>query len=266
MPSDRKAKWRVRIAFLFLFVVMMAVSVGAYYVPDLSKLQQSLAIRDKQAAVPAVTEATPLDEALRQHPQDKFLRMVAMAAKAANETNAAVEKLSAEIAPPSVSSNSNPGASSRSDLETLRRDLKTAESNATTFKPRYEAVLKAERDKIEKYALSLRAEKDVVSRFLDIVDKRHAETTAVISRMLSARADLYRAYENYVAFLVAEFGSYKVVDGHLIFPLQSTVNRYNAVANAMSVATSRVAELEATSKKLLQAQQDEWKRYAHRND
>ena len=117
MPSDRKAKWRVRIAFLFLFVVMMAVSVGAYYVPDLSKLQQSLAIRDKQAAVPAVTEATPLDEALRQHPQDKFLRMVDMAAKAANETNAAVEKLSAEIAPSSVSSNSNPGASNRSDLE-----------------------------------------------------------------------------------------------------------------------------------------------------
>ena len=258
MPSDRKAKWRVRIAFLFLFVVMMAVSVGAYYVPDLSKLQQSLAIRDKQAAVPAVTEATPLDEALRQHPQDKFLRMVAMAAKAANETNAAVEKLSAEVEPPAVSKNSNLGTASRDNLEALRRDLKTAEANATTFMPRYIALLKAERNNVEKYASSQNAGSETTGRLLDNIDKRHAEFTALMSRMLSARSELYRAYGDYVAFLIAESGGYKVVDGQFVFALQRTVDRYNVTARAMTVATRRVVELEEERKGLLKSQQEGW--------
>jgi len=58
--------------------------------------------------------------------------------------------------------------------------------------------------------------------------------------MLSARADYYRAYENYVALLVAEFGSYKVVNGQFIFPLQRTVDRYNVAAHAMAIAAKRV--------------------------
>jgi hypothetical protein len=266
MPSDRKAKTRVRIAFLFLFVVMMAFSVGVYYVPDLARLQQSFAARDGQTAPPGTTESSQLDEALRQQPSNKFLRMAAMAAKAATETNAAFEKLSAEVEPPAVSKNSNLGTASRSDLETLRRDLKAAEANATAFMPRYSALLKAERDNLEKYALSLRAEKDAVAKFLDNIDKRHAETTALISRMLSARADLYRAYESYVAVLVAEFGTYKVADGHFVFPLQSTVERYNVAARAMTVATNRVAELQETRKRLVKSQQEGWKQLAAGKD
>jgi hypothetical protein len=114
---------------------------------------------------------------------------------------AAAEELSAEIEPPTVSKASNLGAASRGDLEALRKDLKTAEANATTFMPRYIALLKTERDTVEKYALSLHAGKDTVGRFLANIDKRHAEITALTSRMLSARADFYRAYENYVAVL-----------------------------------------------------------------
>lgn len=266
MPSDRKAKTRVRVAFLFLFVVMTAFSVGVYYVPDLAKLQQVLAARDGQRATPDVVESTKLDEALKQQPANKFLRMVAMASKAANETNAAVEKLSAEVEPPGVSKIGNLGMASRSALETLRRDLKTAEANATTFMPRYSALLKAERDNLEKYALSLAAGKDAVGKFLDNINKRHAETTALISRMLSARADLYRAYENYVGVLTGEFGTYKVVDGHFIFPIQGTVDRYNVAARAMTAASNRVVELEEARKQLVKSQQEGWKQLAAGKD
>ena len=258
MPSDRKAKTRVRIAFLFLFVVMTAFSVGVYYVPDLAKLQQIFAARGGQTATPGVAGSRELDEAQRQQPANKFLRMVAMAAKAANETNAAVEKLSAEIEPPAVSKVGILGTASRSDLDTLRRDLKTAEANATTFMPRYSALLKAERNNLEKYALSLGAGKDAVGKFLDNIDKRHAETTALISRVLSARADLYRAYGNYVAVLTGEFGTYKFVDGHFIFLLHGTVDRYNVAARAMTAASNRVAELEVTRKRLVKLQQEGW--------
>jgi hypothetical protein len=266
MPSDRKAKTRVRIAFLFLFVVMAAFSVGVYYVPDLAKLHQSFAARDGQTATPAVAGSRELDEAQRQQPANKFLRMVAMAAKAANETNAAVEKLSAEVEPPSISKVGVLGTASRSELETLRRDLKTAETNATTFMPRYSALLKAERDNLEKFALSLGAGKDAVGKFLDNIDKRHAETAALISRVLSARADLYRAYENYVAVLTGEFGTYKFVDGHFIFSLQGTVERYNVAARAMTVASNRVAELQETRKRLVKSQQEAWSQLAAGKD
>ena len=50
MPSDPKAKTRVRIAFLFLFVSLIVGSVGAYFVADLGKLQDRIAARESEAA------------------------------------------------------------------------------------------------------------------------------------------------------------------------------------------------------------------------
>jgi hypothetical protein len=93
---------------------------------------------------------------------------------------------------------------------------------------------------------------------LDSLDKRHAEIEAFTSRMLAARADFYRAYGNYVAILVGEFGSYNVANGQFVFPFQRTVDRYNAAADAMSVAAKRVAELEEERKNLLKSQQEAW--------
>src|ERR1700737_1042803 len=261
MPSDPNANTRVRIAFLFLFVFMIVFSVGAYFVADLGKLQESIAARESQTALQGITDPGQIDEALRQHPSNKFLRMIAMATKAANETNAAVEKLSNEVEPPAISKNINLGAASRGDLEALRRDLKTAQANATTFMPRYAAVLKTERDSVEQYALSLHLGKDTIGKYLDNIDKRHAEITAFTSRMLPARADFYRAYENYVAVLVREFGAYKVVNGQFIFPFQHAVDRYNVAAQAMTVAAKRVAELEEERKSLLKSQQEGWLRF-----
>jgi hypothetical protein len=263
MPSDRNAKTRVRIAFFFLFAFTIVFSVGAFFVSDLGRQRENIAAREGQRALQGITDPKQIDEALRQYPSNKFLQMTAMATRAANETDAAAEKLSAEIEPPAVSKASNLGAASRSDLEALRKDLKTAESNATTFLPRYIAVLKAERDNLEKYALSLHAGKDTISRFLDYIDKRHAEITAFTSRMLSARADFYRAYQNYVAVLVTEFGAYKVVNGQFIFPFQRTVDRYNVAASAMTAAAKRVAELEETRKGLLKSQQEGWEQFVN---
>ena len=263
MPSDPGAKTRVRIAFLLLFVFMIVFSVGAYFVADLGNLQESMAARESRTALQGITDPRQIDEALGQYPSNKFLQMTATATKAANETDAAIEKLSNEVEPPAISKAINLGAASRSDLEALRRDLKTAEANATTFMPRYIALLKTERDNVEKYALSLHLGKDTISRLLDSIDKRHAEITAFTSRMLSARADFYRAYEKYVAVLVGEFGAYKVVKGQFIFPFQRTVDRYNVAAQAMTVATKRVAELEEERKSLLKSRQEGWVQFVN---
>lgn len=263
MPSDRNAKTRIRIAFFFLFVFMIVFSVGAYFVPDLGKLRESIAAREGQTALQGITEPKQIDEALRQHPSNKFLQMMAMATKATSETDAAIGKLSNEIEQPAIPRDNNLGAASRSDLEALRRDLKTAEANATAFMPRYIALLKTERDNVEKYALSLHLGKDTTGRLLDNIDKRHAEITAFASRMLLARADFYRAYESYVAILVGEFGAYKVVNGQFIFPFQRTVDRYNVAASAMTVASTRVAELEEERERLLKSQQQAWEQFVN---
>src|SRR5260370_342220 len=184
-----------------------------------------------------------------------------MATKAANDPDAAFEKLTSEIESPTIPRDINVGVASRRDLEVLRRNLKTAQANATVFMPRYAALLKTEHDNVEKYALSLRLEKDTVGRFLDGLDKRQAETTAFISKMLSVRADFYRAYEGYVAVLAAEFGTYKVVNGEFIFPLQRAVDRYNVAAHAMTVAATRVADLEEEGKNLQTSQQQRWTQF-----
>ncbi len=176
MPSDPSAKTRIWIAFLLLFVVFAA---GAWFVSDLSRLQRGSAVRDSPVALQDITRPGQIDEALTQHPQDRFLRLTAMAIQAANETAAAAEKLSSEVEPPAVRGIGNLGAASRDALEALRRDLKTAETNATTFMPRYLALLKSERDKVEKHARSLNAGNETTARLLDHIDKRHAEFAAL---------------------------------------------------------------------------------------
>jgi hypothetical protein len=264
MPSDSNAT-RVWIAFFLLFVVTIAAAFGVNLLTKLGKQQQSIAARETQETLQGVNDPKQIDEALRQHPSNKSLQLIAAATKAADETGAAMDKLTSEIEPPAISRNINLGTASRSDIEALRRDLKTAEANATIFMPRYAALLKTERDNMEKYALSLHLEKDAIGRFLQNLDKRHEEITAFTSRMLPARADYYRAYENYVAVLAREFGTYKVVNGEFIFQLQRTVDRYNVAANAMTVATKRLAQLEEERKSLAKAQQERWQQFVSGN-
>ena len=229
--GEQKAKWRVRIAFAFLFFLFIILSVGVYFVTGLGKFKKMIAASETQ-------------------------HLAAMATQAANETSVAIDKLSNEFRPPTLSKDVNSSTASRTDLEALRSELKTAETRATAFMPRYIVLLKTEHDRVENYAQSPRADRDAVSRALDDIDKRHAKITALISTMLLARAEYYHAYENYLGVLVSNFGAYKVVNGVFIFTLQSTVDRYNVAARAMTIAANRVAELEEERKKVLQPQKD----------
>ena len=210
MPSESNGKWRVRIAFLVLSVVFAA---GAWFAADLGKLQENLSAHEARQALQDISDPGQIEEVLKKYPSSKFLQAMAMATRAAEQTSAAAEKLSNEIAPPSAVKDFNFGAASRADLEALRRDLKTAQANAASFMPRLAALLKTERDEIKKFAL-WQLNGDAVTALLDTVDKRHAETTAVMSSLVAARGDFYRAYDDFVAVLVGEFGTYKVVKGH----------------------------------------------------
>ena len=253
--SDSRAKARIAIAFLLLFVVAGALSVGVRY---LGELQENIAGQEGRTALDAIKNATTIDAALARYPSNRFLKLIAMATAAAAETSAASEKLSGEIEPPALSGNITLTAASRGDLEAVRRDLKIAETNAATFMPRYLALLKAERDRLENGARALNLEKNVVGRFMEDVDRRHAEVTAIIAKMLAARTEYYGAYDKCVAALIAEFGIYKVTNGQFIFPIQYMADRYNVAANAMTSAAKRVAELEEERKALAQPPLKGW--------
>jgi len=254
MPSDSTATWRVRIAFFSLFVFLAA---GAYAVVELAKLQDGAAARERQTAVQAVTEARQIDEALKQHPQNRLLQLIAMATKAADDTDAALDTLSNDIIPPGVARQLNLGTASRDELEALRRDLKTADTAATAALPRYTALLKAERDNVETYARA-HVDKETAGRLLDSIDRRHAEITAVVTRMLAARGEFYRAYDNYVAVLVREYGTYRIDNGQFVFPFQHAVNRYNAAAQAMTAAAARMTDIDHERQNLRTAQPEQW--------
>jgi hypothetical protein len=233
-------------------------AAAAYFVTDLSKFQERVSTREGQATLQGISSASELESALKQHPSDNVLQLMAKAIKATNETRTAIDKLSAQIEPARLSKEPNFGSVTRDELDTFRRDLKTAEANATAFLPRYGAIFRAEHDRIESAAVSFHVPKDIASQLLDGVTQRHAKALNAISLTLSARADYYRAYDKYIAFLSSELGSFKVVAGQFIFPLQRTVERYNAAAQAMTSAAKRVNDLETDMKKQNQPLPEEW--------
>ena len=255
--SDHSARARIWVAFLLLFVVLAAVSVGVYY---LGKLQETMAALEGRIALDAIN-AGQIDAALAGHPSNRFLKLIATATKAGIETRAAAEKLSQEIEPPALAKDINQATASRNDLEALRRELKTAEANATSFLPRYLALVKAERDRLEAYARSLNLEKDVLSR-LWIASTLARRTSRPLGPIYSsARAEYYRAYDKCAAVLVADFGIYKVTNGQFVFPLQYMANRYNAAAGAKAAAAKRIAELEEKQRTLMQPSPKAWARF-----
>ena len=164
MPADPKARWRVRLAFLCLFVFLVVLSIGAWYLGDLGRLQDRLAIRESQASLQGVTAPAQIDKAARQHPSDRFLQMLEMAMRAAGDTDAAAEKLSNEVEQPPIPPGINLSTLNRADLEALASHLKTAEANASAFMPRYTALLKTERDSIERAALARHADPETLRK------------------------------------------------------------------------------------------------------
>jgi hypothetical protein len=93
MPSDPNSRRRAGIAFFFLFVSMAALSFGAYHLANFGKLHEQAAAREDRAVLRGITNATQLEEALGQHPSNRFLQMMATATRVASETRAAAETL-----------------------------------------------------------------------------------------------------------------------------------------------------------------------------
>lgn len=261
--SDRKADTPRRPALvLSLLCVFVIACLGiGYYVGDLAKFQTVNPARESQTALRGASDPEQLDRVLRQYPSNKMLKMVALANKDSVEIDAAARRLLSDAEPRDFLKPVDLGAYSRSDLDALRRDVKTAQSNAATVTPRYVALLNDQRAKLETDTRSLDMENGTVSEFMAMIDEQHAEMIALTSRVLAARAEYYNAYEQCVAVLIRELGNYKVTNGRVVFPVQSTADSFNRAVTALDAAAKRIAELENERTTLRRSQLNRWKSF-----
>lgn len=257
MSSRSATSARIQIAF---FALLALLTVAASLSIDLSKFQERVLTQEDQAILQGISSPNELESALRQHPSNGVLLLMAKATRVADNTKGAIDQLSGQIEPARLSKELNFGSVSRDEIDSFRRDVRTAEENASAFLPRYAAILKAEQEQIRSATVSLHVPRPIANQLLEGVAQRHAKTLDAISRVLSARVDYYRAYDKYIAFLSSELGSFKIVGGQFIFPLPRTVERYNVAAQAMTSAGRRVNELETDMKKLERPLPEEWVR------
>jgi hypothetical protein len=240
--------------------VIACLGVG-YYVGDLAKFQTVNSATESQTALRGVNDPEQLDRVLEQYPSNILLKMIALANKDAVEIDAAARRLLSDAEPRDFLKPIDLSAYSRGDLDALRRDVKTAQSNAATVTPRSVAVINDARAKLENDARSLNVESGTISEFMTIIDEQHAEMMTLASSVLAARAEYYNAYERCVAILVKEFGIYKVTNGQVLFPSRATADSYNRAAAAMDAAAKRFADLEAERTTLRRSQLNRWKSF-----
>jgi hypothetical protein len=258
---DRKESKPGRLPLILLGVFAAAGFVALLFVGDLARYQEAAMTGESKAALRDVNDLQQFDQALKQYPANRILKLVALAREEAASLDAAMRKLAEDAEPASLTKPVNLAAAGRSDLDALRRDLKTAESNVAAVKSRTEALIKTRRDELEKSARALGVENATLVRFMAAVDEQRAEIVTLNAKALSARAEYLGAWEKSAAVLVREFGSYKVTNGQFIFRLQPTADSYNAASVAMAAATKRIADLEEERGALQQAQFRRWKSF-----
>jgi hypothetical protein len=240
-------------------LVVAAVAVGIINTP---KLIESIDARRGMKELSAVRDPSEIEQALKKNPSNKFLQLMAGAAKLAQETDLATAKLLAEIEPPALGKDINFATATRADLQAYLNDLRTAETNATAAMPRFDALVKKERDDVESLTRSLNISDDLSRNLLTGVDNRQTIFSALVSRRMAAQAELYRALARYIAFLVEQYGNYTVKpNGQFEFRDSSVVVGFNVAANAVKAAAKRVAELEVEGKQLTKSQQKGWERF-----
>ena len=254
--SSRSVTFARILTALFALIILLAVAASLSI--DLSKFQERGSTREGQAILQGISSPGELESALRQHPSNNVLQLMAKATGVVDSTKRAINELSAQIEPARLSKEPNFASASPDELESFRRDLRTAEANASAFLPRYAALFKTEHDQIASATISLHVPGEIAKQLLDGVTQRQARTLNAISQILSARADYYRAYDNYIAFMTSQLGSFKNVAGQFVFPDQRSVERYNAAAQAMTSAGRRVNELETAMKKQERPLPEEW--------
>ena len=265
-PASTSKRATLLTLLLLCIVLLLVIACFAvvYFVGDLTRYQEAISARETRTALRSVNVPEQLDQALKQFPANETLKLIALANKESIEVDAAAQRRLDEAEPKELSKPIDLSAFSLTDLDALRQNLEIARSRAVSLEPADMASIKAERDKVENDAHLLKVGSNKIATFMAMIDEQDTEVTGLTSKILAARGEYYGAYEKSVAFLVKEFGLYKVENGQFVFPFQFDADSYNRVAAAMEAAANGVAQLEQERTTLRQSQLDRWKTFAGR--
>jgi GYF domain 2 len=251
--------WRWRSSYrgaVVLAVAGLVVTLG-----HARALRDHIAVADGKAILQGVRDAAGIQQAAERNPSNVMLQLLAAATREAQESERLAQQLWDEIDAP-FARDVDYASPNRADLEAHHRDLLAAEAAARAALPRFASLYADERKKVETFARSLRVDQATLRDLLTGVDNRHARITALIAKMLPARADVFRSVANPLAIAIEQFGSYKVeADGQLVFQRQADADRFNTAVAEVDAAARRMSELDDEAKKLAQAQQEGWDRF-----
>ena len=263
--SDQRTSTSRVALLLCIFCAFAIICFGLiYFVGDLAKYQEVISARETQAILRGVNDPEQLDQALKQFPSNGTLKLLALANRHSVEIDAAIGKRLNDAVPATLSKPIDLTASRRGDLDAVLRDLKIAAGNAAAVQAGTVALIRAERDKVEKEARLLKVGNEPIARFMAMIDEQDKDMTALVSKVLAARVDYYGAYQKCVELLVREFGTYRIEGGQFVFPFQPAADSYNRAAAAMDAAAKRTAELEEARAAMKQSQFGKWKAFADR--
>ena len=91
--ADREGKEAGRLPLILWGLFAIACVVALIFVGDLARYQEAGLTRESRAALRDVNDPAQLDQALRQYPANRILKLVALANEKSAEIDAAAQKV-----------------------------------------------------------------------------------------------------------------------------------------------------------------------------
>jgi hypothetical protein len=242
------------------FAVAIGFTAVFVLVSNRNKVFEGIEVREARMALQGVADLAGIEKAARENPSNHILGLTTEAFRSAQETERLTNKLSADIEPAGLAADLNPAAASLEQLQAYQRDFRTAEANANAALPVYIDLLKKERATVERFAqLNGTSGGETLRGFLEGIDIRHARSTDFNSKMLAAKAKLYKALADRYAIFIEQYGRFQLQPNGFVFSDRSVLARFNATIDPINDALKRIAELEEERKQLQKSQQERLK-------
>jgi hypothetical protein len=197
------------------------------------------------------TSVEAIQNAAREHPSNRSVRLMADVARVAQETQKRVEQLFAGIEPARLAQEPDLPTASKAQLIEYRDDLRAAEANSKTAVSKFTELLAEEQGALQTSLASYQTA-GVVSATLKGVERRHVVAREFGARRLGALTELYASYGRLLDVLIREHGRVQFTGDAARFDNDKAVADWNAAAADLAAARERAEQTEREGENLKQ--------------
>jgi hypothetical protein len=246
-------KWPYR------FAAALLLSTAFVLLSNRNQVTDALSVRDMRNALSSTTSIADIDDAAKRSPSNPLLQLLADAASLGRETEMESERLISAIEPDSLKRDPDYASMTRAQLESYRRDLATAERNASNVLPTYIRLLGRQREEIERRVSVTSLREEHRQDFMRGLDSRRTKSIDLARRSMEAHAEVYAALGATHSILIEHFGKYEYKGGQFYFSDQNALRTFNAAQSRVAAASERMAAIQAEYEREKQTMQDKWK-------